>query len=319
MMSKESAMFKTGSHGELIPDEVEIKLYDRKLDDELMEEAIVLSDWLTKVEAQKKVNREIEGKIAGKINELKAKRQSLISNDYDEIEILAEIEHVQWEEWSKDISSKESLSTERVERWKTYWKVYNELPHEVKEQDRKYAKIVLDRLKEKGFFSTSMSDKLRQLDMEIETQERVLDLEKSKARLMVETMENKISDERKLIVSLKEEKLKQTSSEYVMAIPCTVGECAYVFGQGKTIEGKETQDWLSDLISRKIKVPQFTYEEAVLLMKDFRLALRDAIADISGWKTVDYRDVLTQSMFSEPKKNSSELDVENSTGNKLQS
>ena len=60
------------------------------------------------------------------------------------IEELSELEHKQWEEWSKDISKKEDLSSERVERWKKYWIDYKELPEDVKEEDRKYARKVFE-------------------------------------------------------------------------------------------------------------------------------------------------------------------------------
>ena len=59
------------------------------------------------------------------------------------LEKLAELEHDQWIEWSKDIASKESLSKERINRWKKYWVPYSELTEEVKEQDRKYARKVM--------------------------------------------------------------------------------------------------------------------------------------------------------------------------------
>ena len=58
-------------------------------------------------------------------------------------EKLAELEHEQWMEWSKDISRKEELSIERLKRWQNLWKPYNELPEVEKEQDRVWADKVL--------------------------------------------------------------------------------------------------------------------------------------------------------------------------------
>ena len=55
------------------------------------------------------------------------------------IEDLAKLEHKQWEEWSKDISKKEDISKERLDRWKKYWKDYEQLDEDVKDDDREWA------------------------------------------------------------------------------------------------------------------------------------------------------------------------------------
>lgn len=60
------------------------------------------------------------------------------------LEKLSEIEHDQWMEWSKDIASKEKISEERKKRWEKLWVPYSELTEEVKEQDRKYARKVIE-------------------------------------------------------------------------------------------------------------------------------------------------------------------------------
>ena len=62
------------------------------------------------------------------------------------LEKLAEIEHDQWIEWSKDVASKENISEDRKKRWEKYWVPYSELSEEVKEQDRKYARKILKAL-----------------------------------------------------------------------------------------------------------------------------------------------------------------------------
>ncbi len=60
------------------------------------------------------------------------------------IEILAEIEHNQWMEWSKGIVQTEKrLSFARIERWKKLWVPYAELSEEEKEKDRAYARKAL--------------------------------------------------------------------------------------------------------------------------------------------------------------------------------
>ena len=61
------------------------------------------------------------------------------------IEKLAELEHKQWMEWSQDIVRKEKhLSQKRFLRWTSLWVPYQELSEEMKEEDRKWAKKVLE-------------------------------------------------------------------------------------------------------------------------------------------------------------------------------
>ncbi|KKK54109.1 hypothetical protein LCGC14_3088010, partial [marine sediment metagenome] len=49
---------------------------------------------------------------------------------------LAELEHEQWIEWSKNIVRVEKLSPERIARWKKLWIPYADLTEEQKDQDR---------------------------------------------------------------------------------------------------------------------------------------------------------------------------------------
>jgi hypothetical protein len=58
------------------------------------------------------------------------------------IEELAELEHKQWEEWSKDISKKEDISKDRLDRWKEYWTSYSSLDEDVKDDDREWAEKI---------------------------------------------------------------------------------------------------------------------------------------------------------------------------------
>lgn len=64
----------------------------------------------------------------------------------DVIEKLAELEHKQWAEWSKNIAETEKISPERMERWSKLWTPYDKLPEEMKEEDRKWARNVFDLL-----------------------------------------------------------------------------------------------------------------------------------------------------------------------------
>jgi hypothetical protein len=59
------------------------------------------------------------------------------------LEKLAELEHEQWVEWSKNIAETESISWKRINRWLELWIPYSKLTENQKEQDRIWAKKVL--------------------------------------------------------------------------------------------------------------------------------------------------------------------------------
>jgi hypothetical protein len=60
------------------------------------------------------------------------------------LERLAELEHEQWVAWSRSVA--DEVSAERRRRWQDFWVAYSELPEEVKEQDRLWARKVLELL-----------------------------------------------------------------------------------------------------------------------------------------------------------------------------
>lgn len=60
-----------------------------------------------------------------------------------QLEELADLEHEQWIKWSKDISRTEDISEDRKKRWQQYWIPYKDLPDNIKEEDRKYARKVM--------------------------------------------------------------------------------------------------------------------------------------------------------------------------------
>ena len=68
-------------------------------------------------------------------------------NSYEDmIEVLAELEHKQWVYWSKTLAKSGEVPVERYTRWKRLWKPYTNLTENEKEQDRIWAKKVLDAL-----------------------------------------------------------------------------------------------------------------------------------------------------------------------------
>ena len=62
------------------------------------------------------------------------------------LERLAELEHEQWVAWSRAVAAE--VSEERRRRWRACWVPYAELPEDVKEQDRVWARKVLAALGE---------------------------------------------------------------------------------------------------------------------------------------------------------------------------
>jgi Zn ribbon nucleic-acid-binding protein len=57
------------------------------------------------------------------------------------VERVAEVEHEQWMAWSKNVAGE--VSDERRARWAKYWVPYKDLPDDVKELDREWARKAL--------------------------------------------------------------------------------------------------------------------------------------------------------------------------------
>ena len=64
------------------------------------------------------------------------------------LERLAELEHEQWSAWSRAIAAE--VSEERRRRWQSWWVPYDQLPEEIKEDDRVWARKVLALLDTRG-------------------------------------------------------------------------------------------------------------------------------------------------------------------------
>ena len=59
------------------------------------------------------------------------------------LEKLAALEHEQWMVWSKSVAATETISGDRLERWEKLWIPYEELSEEMKERDRRWAKMAM--------------------------------------------------------------------------------------------------------------------------------------------------------------------------------
>lgn len=60
------------------------------------------------------------------------------------LEKLVALEHIQWMSWAKNIIKNENLSKTSIKKWESYFIPYEELPDEIKELDRNYARKILE-------------------------------------------------------------------------------------------------------------------------------------------------------------------------------
>jgi hypothetical protein len=58
------------------------------------------------------------------------------------LEALAELEHEQWVQWARAIAPE--VADERRLRWQRWWVAYQDLPEDAKEEDRIWARKVLE-------------------------------------------------------------------------------------------------------------------------------------------------------------------------------
>jgi hypothetical protein len=61
------------------------------------------------------------------------------------VERVAAVEHEQWTEWSKSVAPE--VSPARRARWQKYWVPYKDLPEDVKELDRAWARKAIQAAK----------------------------------------------------------------------------------------------------------------------------------------------------------------------------
>ena len=69
-------------------------------------------------------------------------------NEEELIDKLADIFHDAWVHWSKTTAQAEMISSKRYLRWRRRWVPYDELPNDMKEENRKWARSALKILKD---------------------------------------------------------------------------------------------------------------------------------------------------------------------------
>jgi len=132
----------------------------------------------------------------------------------------------------------------------------------------------------------------KQLKAEFELSKNISENEAVKTRVNHHVVEDTIKESRDIIRQLKIEKQQQMVKKFVNLIPCNTTESTFSFEKGRAVDGKQTDDWVADLISKKIVKPSFTIEEAKLIKPDFKIALKEAIMEASNYKVKNYRDVM---------------------------
>ena len=63
------------------------------------------------------------------------------------VERVAQVEHEQWTAWSKSVA--DEVSPERRARWEKYWVPYKDLPDDIKELDRAWARKAIQAVRQK--------------------------------------------------------------------------------------------------------------------------------------------------------------------------
>ena len=143
--------------------------------------------------------------------------------------------------------------------------------------------------------------KKKTLQNELAIKKNTESMEDIKTRINTEVIQDGIRESRDIIKQLKAEIEKQKQRKFIEISPCTTSEAYIAFEKGQTIEGKSTTDWVADLISKKVANPQYTVEEAKRLKPDYKIAMKEAIMEISNYKLKNYRDIMMEIKLQEEK------------------
>ncbi len=143
--------------------------------------------------------------------------------------------------------------------------------------------------------------KKKLLQNELAMKKNTEDIEDIKTRINTEVIQDGIRESRDIIKQLKAEIEKQKQRKFIEMSPCTTSEAYFAFDKGQTIEGKSTTDWVADLIAKKVATPQYTIEEAKRLKPDYKMAIKEAIMEVSNYKLKSYRDIMMEIKLQEEK------------------
>lgn len=210
-------LFSVDENGKAIPEKYFIKIYDRNIDKELIEESQMLMLLIKKKKAFDKVLKKLKEQEAQEIIEIEDK----IKNETDE-------------------------------------------------------------------------NKLLNLKLELSTKKSNISKEEIQSMINHELSEEGIIESREIINNLNIIKKEQTIIKEIELVPCNLSESKYSIEMNKTIDGKDSEDWIADLISNKVINPSFTFDEAKNLKLNYKIAMKDAIMEVSGYKILSYKDIMMQ-------------------------
>ena len=143
--------------------------------------------------------------------------------------------------------------------------------------------------------------KKKKLQAELSAKKTTESMECIKSDINTEIVNEGITESREIIRELKKEIEKQKTKKMIELAPCTTAEAYQSFENGKTIDGKDIDDWVADLISKKVGNPKYTFEEAKRLKPNYKIAIKEAIMEVSDYKTKDYRDIMMEIKLQEEK------------------
>ena len=136
--------------------------------------------------------------------------------------------------------------------------------------------------------------KKKELQRDLVIRQNTETIEDIKSKMNEEIVNEGIQESREIIRKLNIEIAEQKKKKIIELTPCTTLESYYAFEKGMTIEGKRTDDWVSDLVSKKVANPDYTYKEATKLRPDYKIAIKESIMEISGYKVQSYRDLMIE-------------------------
>jgi len=195
-------------------------------------------------------------------------------------------------ELDRELIQESLLLMETIKKQKSINSVIKEL-REKQAEDIKKKEAEIETEKDKK--------KKEQLESELNVLKNKVNLEEIKTKVSANVVDNGIKESREIIKELKREREKQKVKKFVEMSPCTTSEAYKSFEKGKTIEGKDSEDWVADLISKKVTKPVYTFEEAKRLKPDYKIAIKEALMEISNYKVKSYRDIMIEKKLQEEK------------------
>ena len=137
-------------------------------------------------------------------------------------------------------------------------------------------------------------DEKKQLRQELVISEQSKSTEEVKEMINSEMVEQNIQESQMILRELNDKITETKQVKYVELKPCNVTESYYAFEKGLSVEGEYVDDWVDDLIIKKITNPKYSIEEVKQLKRDYKIALKEAIMKVSNYKTKNYKDIIIE-------------------------